>query len=61
METHVVTEQRRSENMGEMEEHPDTATTTIFSGISRLRPGIQWSLSDDTPLGGGSHDMYKIA
>ncbi|EGC42504.1 conserved hypothetical protein [Histoplasma capsulatum var. duboisii H88] len=34
--------------------------TDILSGISHLRPGIQWSLPDSNPHRGGSHDVYKI-
>ncbi|EEQ87076.2 uncharacterized protein BDCG_02196 [Blastomyces dermatitidis ER-3] len=34
--------------------------TDILSGISRLRPGIQWSLPDSNPHRGGSHDVYKV-
>ncbi|KAL2361277.1 hypothetical protein RJZ56_005853 [Blastomyces dermatitidis] len=34
--------------------------TDILSGISRLRPGIQWSLPDSNPHRGGSHNVYKV-
>ncbi|OJD11018.1 hypothetical protein AJ78_08123 [Emergomyces pasteurianus Ep9510] len=37
-----------------------TGFTDFLSGISRLRPGIQWSLPESTPRRGGSHDVYKV-